>query len=56
MSVYLVLSTASSLKEGEKIAQYLIQERLAACVNVVPRLSSHFFWEGGCAAKRKFYY
>ena len=46
MSVYLVLSTASSLKEGEKIAQYLIQERLAACVNVVPRLSSHFFWEG----------
>ncbi len=46
MSVYLVLSTASSLKEGEKIARHLIQKRLAACVNVVPGLFSYFFWEG----------
>ena len=46
MSVYLVLSTASSLKEGERIARYLIQKRLAACVNVVPGLFSHFSWEG----------
>lgn len=46
MSVYLVLSTAGSLKEGEKIARHLIQEGLAACVNVVPGLYSHFFWEG----------
>lgn len=46
MSVYLVLSTASCLKEGEKIARQLIRKRLAACVNVVPKLSSFFFWEG----------
>ena len=45
MSVYLVLSTAGSLREGERIARYLIQKRLAACVNVVPGLFSHFFWE-----------
>lgn len=46
MSVYLVLSTASSLKEGEKIARHLVHRGLAACVNVVPGLYSHFFWEG----------
>jgi periplasmic divalent cation tolerance protein len=53
VSVYLVLSTASSLKEGEKIAQHLIQKGLAACVNVVPRLSSHFFWEGRLCRERE---
>jgi periplasmic divalent cation tolerance protein len=46
VSVYLVLSTASSLKEGERIAQDLIRKGLAACVNVVPRVCSFFFWEG----------
>jgi periplasmic divalent cation tolerance protein len=46
VSVYLVLSTASCLKEGEKIAQHLIQRRLAACVNVVPGIFSHFVWKG----------
>jgi periplasmic divalent cation tolerance protein len=46
VSVYLVLSTASCPEEGEKIAQHLIQKGLAACVNVVPGLFSHFFWEG----------
>jgi len=46
VGVYLTLSTASSEKEGKKIAQHLLREGLAACVNVVPRISSFFFWEG----------
>jgi periplasmic divalent cation tolerance protein len=46
VSVYLVFSTASSLKEGEKVARHLIQSGLAACVNVVPGIYSHFYWEG----------
>jgi len=46
VSVYLVFSTASSLKEGEKVARHLIQNGLAACVNVVPGIFSHFYWEG----------
>ncbi len=53
MSVYLVLSTASSLKEGEKIARHLIRKGLAACVNVLPRLSSYFFWEGRLCRERE---
>jgi periplasmic divalent cation tolerance protein len=53
MSVYLVLSTASSLREGEKIAQLLIRKGLAACVNVVPGLSSYFFWEGRLCRERE---
>jgi periplasmic divalent cation tolerance protein len=53
VSVYLVLSTAGSLKEGEKIAQHLIRKGLAACVNVVPGLSSYFFWEKRLCRERE---
>ena len=43
---YLVLSTASSEKEAQKIAQLLVRGRLAACVNIVPQACSIFHWRG----------
>jgi periplasmic divalent cation tolerance protein len=43
---YVVLSTAASQKEAKRIAKALIEARLAACVNVVPRLESFFYWQG----------
>jgi periplasmic divalent cation tolerance protein len=46
MKVYLFLSTAGSAREGRKIARHLVKEGLAACVNIIPRISSFFFWEG----------
>lgn len=46
MKVYLFLSTAGSAREGKKIARHLVKEGLAACVNIIPRISSFFFWEG----------
>ena len=41
----LVLTTASSLEEGKKIAHALVERRLAACVNIVPRVESVYRWE-----------
>lgn len=41
-----VLSTASSAAEAEAIAQRLIEERLAACVNVVAGVRSFYRWRG----------
>lgn len=41
-----VLSTASSVEEGLAIGRRLVEEHLAACVNVVPGARSIFFWEG----------
>jgi periplasmic divalent cation tolerance protein len=40
------LVTAASTIEGERIATALVEERLAACVNVVPGVISTFRWEG----------
>jgi len=41
-----VLSTAGSQDEAERIATALVEERLAACVNVVPGLTSIYRWQG----------
>jgi periplasmic divalent cation tolerance protein len=42
----LVLSTTPSAEEGRGIGRRLVQERLAACVNVVPVAHSIYFWQG----------
>ena len=41
-----VLTTVASVEEGKAIARALVEERLAACVNVVRGVRSFFFWEG----------
>ncbi len=38
--------TASSEDEAERISMALVDEHLAACVNIVPAIRSLFFWEG----------
>ena len=53
MKAYLFLSTAGSEREGKKIARHLVKEGLAACVNIVPRISSFFFWEGKLAQEEE---
>lgn len=40
-----VLVTCSSLEEGEKIGNFLVENKLAACVNLIPEVQSIFFWE-----------
>lgn len=42
----IVLSTAGSKDEAEKIGKELVERRLAACVNIVPQVRSIYRWEG----------
>lgn len=44
--VLVVLTTAPDRKEAERIGDTLVQEGLAACVNIVPGVTSLFIWEG----------
>jgi periplasmic divalent cation tolerance protein len=41
-----VLMTVGSQQEAEQIAAKLVAEMLAACVNVIPGVTSIYRWEG----------
>ena len=42
----IVLTTVGSEQEARRIANALIDQELAACVSIVPKLESIFIWEG----------
>lgn len=44
--VRIALSTAGSLDEAERIARTLVEQRLAACVNLIPQIKSVYRWQG----------
>jgi periplasmic divalent cation tolerance protein len=49
MGELVVLVTASSKEEGVRIADCLVSQRLAACVNMIPGIESVYRWEGRIA-------
>jgi len=39
------LSTVGSAEDADRLARALVERRLAACVNVVPGVVSHYRWK-----------
>ena len=46
MTPRLVLVTAPDLEEARRLADAVLEPRLAACVNIVPGVESHYWWQG----------
>jgi periplasmic divalent cation tolerance protein len=46
MDEIVVFITAPSMEEGEKIGRYLVENKLAACANILSPITSIFSWEG----------
>ncbi len=42
-----VLCTCPDAETARRLASEVVDRRLAACVNIVPGLTSVFYWEGG---------
>jgi len=42
----IILITAGSEEEAHKIAKLVVNQKKAACVNIVPRVDSLFRWKG----------
>jgi periplasmic divalent cation tolerance protein len=41
-----VLVTAPNARSARALAQVALQSRLVACANLVPRIESHYWWQG----------
>ena len=41
-----ILSTCASEEDAERLARALVDARLAACVNVLPKVRSFYRWKG----------
>jgi len=44
--VSVIYSTINDLKEAKRIANILVEERLVACVNIIPNIHSIYRWKG----------
>jgi len=42
----LVLVTAPDMKTARSLAKAALEARLIACANLLPRLESHYWWQG----------
>jgi len=42
----IVFVTCETREQAEQIAEAVVRERLAACVNIVPAVRSCYIWEG----------
>jgi periplasmic divalent cation tolerance protein len=45
-AVALVLVTAPDLKTARRLARLALKARLIACANLVPKVESHYWWQG----------
>jgi len=52
---FVVLVTCNSVKEGRKIGRALVEERLAACVNILQTpIESIYRWKGSVDTAKEF--
>lgn len=42
----IVLVTAPDLKTARRLAQAALKAKLVACANLVPKVESHYWWQG----------
>ena len=42
----LVFTTTPDGSEAERLAYQMVEEKLAACVQILPKMTSVYFWEG----------
>jgi periplasmic divalent cation tolerance protein len=48
-----VLMTAATVEDATRIAELLVNKKLAACVQILPEMQSIYFWKGAAQRERE---
>jgi len=47
MNMYSIVEvTTSGEEESRRIGKRVVEERLAACANIIPKITSYYWWKG----------
>ncbi len=46
MNFYIFFVTVPNIEEGKRIAKILVENKLAACVNIIQKIFSIYWWKG----------
>ncbi len=50
----IVLTTVPSVGEAESLARRIVEEKLAACVQILPQMTSVYVWEGAVQKENEY--
>lgn len=53
MTPVMIYVTASGVEEAKKIGRALVEDRLAACANVIPTIDTIYHWQGKVVEERE---
>ena len=53
MDVLFAYITTRDVDDARRIGKILVAERLAACVNILPGMESHYWWNGRIESARE---
>ncbi len=54
MNLVLLLTTVAKKPDARRLAQASLRHRVAACIQILPGLESHYVWEGKKQLSREF--
>jgi len=52
--VAVVYTTVNNMRNAKKIARTLVEEKLVACVSIIPRVESIYWWKGKIEKDREY--